>query len=77
MVRVRVSENHRVEPVDFFAQALKPKFRRGIDENFDRGSLDKDRGAGAMVFRIGEKVLPPERLLSREIEPNCTTGGAK
>ena len=56
MVGVGVSDDDRVEPVDLFAKALESEFRCGVDHEFNLVSLDVDRRAHAMIFRIGEEL---------------------
>ena len=55
VVGVRVRENHRVEPVDFFAQALHAELRRRVHDELDFVRRDVNRGAGAPVLRVGQE----------------------
>src|SRR5437879_4121610 len=56
MVSMRMSEKHGVQPADVFAQHLNAKFRRCIYHDFSFAAFYVNRGPGAMVFWIGEKL---------------------
>ena len=53
MVRVRMREEHGIEPVDPGAQRLRPEVGRGIDQNVTARVADQDGGPQAVVAGIG------------------------
>ena len=55
VIRVRVRENHRVEPVDFFAQALDAEFRRRVHDDFYPVRRDINGRPRAPVFGVRQK----------------------
>jgi len=55
MVGVAVSEEDRVERADVLAEDLHPELGRGVHDQLDAGGGDVERGAGAMVFRVGQE----------------------
>jgi len=55
VVGMRVREDDRVQPPDIFAQHLEAKFRRRVHDQFDLFRGHVDGGAGAVVFRVGQK----------------------
>jgi hypothetical protein len=55
VIRVGMREDDGVNQVDLLAKTLDAQLRRGIDEEFDLAGFNIDRGAGAVVFWIGEE----------------------
>ena len=58
VVRVRVREDDRVQPVDFFAQHLDAKLRRRIDHQLDLVGGEVDGRTRAMVLRGWPETSP-------------------
>lgn len=50
---MRVGVEHRIESRDIFPEALGAKIRGRIHRDRKRGHLDVDRGAEALVTRVG------------------------
>lgn len=55
VVRVRVRDEHGIQPADAFAQALQAELRRGVHREPHLRRLHVNGRPGAMVLRIGEK----------------------
>jgi hypothetical protein len=55
VVRVRVRDQHGIEPTDALAQALDAELRRGVHDQPRMRRLDVDGGPGAVVLRVGEE----------------------
>ena len=52
-----MGDEHGIDLLDFFAQALEAELRRRIHNHAGRRRLNVDGRAGAVVFRIGQEGL--------------------